>query len=395
MNTILFDDAEVHQSLKPLTLTRPVAELRIGILKIKEKWENYFGNTASFLTAPYLAKKYPIAHKELSLYLCSNILPTVVLAAKIQNLNEANKGIRQGEKVIAFASKSTLQWPLEVPKDIEWEEFEGELESIQQLPDLFLKNGSEIKKDFTQITRGRQSEKINDIPTYVYNPENVFLEAGVQIRACTINAENGPVYIGKNAIIQENSLIIGPACIGENAMVAFGAKIRNNTTLGPGTRVGGEVGNSIFFGNSNKAHDGFLGNSVIGEWCNLGANTNNSNLKNNYKNVALYSYESHSFKDTGEVFCGTFMGDYSKTGISTMLNTGTVIGVCCNVYGADFQEKFIPSFSWGGKASGYIPYIYKKAIDVINATMARRERSLSAHELDILAYLEQNKEPQV
>jgi UDP-N-acetylglucosamine diphosphorylase/glucosamine-1-phosphate N-acetyltransferase len=174
-------------------------------------------------------------------------------------------------------------------------------------------------------------------------------------------------------------------------MVAFGAKIRPNTTLGPTSRVGGDVGNSIFHGYSNKAHDGFLSNSYIGEWCNLGANTNNSNLKNDYKTVKLYNYNTHSLYDTNELYCGTFMGDYSKAGISTMFNTGTVVGVSCNIFGSDFQENFVDSFSWGGKTNGYQTYKFEKAIEVINATMARREKKLNTEEIEILSYISKNK----
>jgi UDP-N-acetylglucosamine diphosphorylase/glucosamine-1-phosphate N-acetyltransferase len=393
MNIIFFDKVSARDNLKPLSLTRPIARLRIGILTIEEKWHNYIGScTTSFLVPTYLSAKFKTKFENENVYVASHLLPNKSLADQVSRL-KINEGIAIKGELAIFKTNEKLTWPLQSPNKINEIAFNSEVNLINQLPDLFLLNGAEIESDFELITAGRISEKINDAGSIVYNAENVFLEEGVHMRACTINAENGPVYIGKNAIIQENSLIIGPACIGENAMVAFGAKIRYNTTLGPGSRVGGEVGNTLFLGNSNKAHDGFLGNSVIGEWCNLGANTNNSNLKNNYKTVGLYNYKSQDIKDTGEIFCGVFMGDFTKTGISTMINTGSVFGVCSNIFGAGFQAKFVPSFSWGGKLEGYDNYRFDKAIEVINATLARREKRLSHEELEILKYLNENKEP--
>jgi UDP-N-acetylglucosamine diphosphorylase / glucose-1-phosphate thymidylyltransferase / UDP-N-acetylgalactosamine diphosphorylase / glucosamine-1-phosphate N-acetyltransferase / galactosamine-1-phosphate N-acetyltransferase len=391
MNLILFDPYQTFQNLKPLCLNRPIGMFRIGIMRIFEKWEKKLDSTASFLTSEHLQNKFKPKFSGDNLYLAANVLPSQSLISKI-NLLENGTGLSYKGEVIAFKSPEKLNWPLKFPALLSLTEIEEDLNLINSLPDLFLLNGEQIKSDFEMLTSGRASQVINDKGSVVYNESQVFVEEDVHIRAVTINAENGPVYIGKGAIIQENSLIIGPACIGENAMVAFGAKIRYNTTLGPNTRVGGEVGNTIFFGHSNKAHDGFLGNSVIGEWCNLGANTNNSNLKNNYKNVSLYNYGQKALVDTGEVFCGVFMGDYTKTGISTMINTGSVFGVCCNVFGAGFQEKFIPSFSWGGKAEGIAGYRFDKAVEVINATQKRRDMQLSEEDLGILTYIFENKE---
>lgn len=391
MNLILFDPYQTFQNLKPLCLTRPIGMFRIGIMRIFEKWEKKLDSAASFLTSKHLQNKFKSKFSEDNLYLAANVLPSQSLISKIILL-ENGAGLSYKGEVIAFKSAEKLNWPLKFPAILSLTEIEEDLNLINSLPDLFLLNGEQIKSDFEMLTSGRASQVINDKGSVVYNESQVFVEEDVHIRAATINAENGPVYIGKGAIIQENSLIIGPACIGENAMVAFGAKIRYNTTLGPNTRVGGEVGNTIFFGHSNKAHDGFLGNSVIGEWCNLGANTNNSNLKNNYKNVSLYNYGQKALVDTGEVFCGVFMGDYTKTGISTMINTGSVFGVCCNVFGAGFQEKFIPSFSWGGKAEGIADYRFDKAVEVINATQKRRDMQLSEEDLGILTHIFENKE---
>ncbi len=385
---ILFDDPILRNKLKPLTLNRPVGKLRVGIETIAEKWFRISGENIAYLTEPYLAKKFS-SNSEVGFYINASVLPTFSLWRSIQVLVSGEALVKNGVLIavntpekLAFGFKSDAFSTLEYPADIS---------VLTKLSDLFMFNASEIQQDFNRITQGRVSERITDPYTRIYAPENVFVEAGASIKAAIINAENGPVYIGKNAILQEGCLVIGPAAIGENSMVAFGAKIRPNVTLGPVSRVGGEVGNSVFMGFSNKAHDGFLGNSVIGEWCNLGANTNNSNLKNNYKEVDLYDYQAGKLTPSGELFCGTFMGDYTKAGISTMFNTGTVVGVCSNVFGAGFQEKFIPSFTWGGKAEGYSEYRFDKAIEVINATMARRDLALSDEDIDILRWVNEHK----
>ncbi len=388
MNTILFDSPHIRDNLKPLTLTRPIAGLRLGILTLAEKWEAGLKAKVSFLTEAYLSRKFQVDYGVDNLYINASVLPDYQIIEEIKNLS-INNSITKNGHLIALRTEKKLDI------GFEWEfsslrEFQGELAFLRHLPDLFLLNANEIKKDFLSITKDRKSAEIKDSGTILYNLENVFLEDGVYIKAAVINAENGPVYIGKNAVIQEGAIIIGPAAIGEEAIVAFGARIRPNTTLGPVCRVGGEVGNSIFHAYANKAHDGFLGNSYLGEWCNLGANTNNSNLKNDYSEVKLYNYGTKNLQGTGELFCGTFIGDYTKAGISTMFNTGTIAGVCSNIFGAGFQAKFIPSFSWGGP-DHYAEYRFEKAIQVIEATMARRDIHLSEAELEILNYIRENK----
>jgi UDP-N-acetylglucosamine diphosphorylase/glucosamine-1-phosphate N-acetyltransferase len=385
---ILFDDSVYRNQLKPLTLNRPVGELRIGIETIIEKWRHFTGIKIGYLTEQYLQEKFKVVDNS-SLYINASVLPNESIWKAINELHEGEILTQEGE-YIAVKTSQKLSFNFDYQQFAQ-KQFKGEVSIIRRLPDLFLLNAVQIEADFKRLTIGRESQKINDPFTRVYNSENVFVEHGADIKAAIINAENGPVYIGKNTVLQEGCLIIGPAAIGENSIVAFGAKIRPNVTLGPDSRVGGEVGNSIFMGYSNKAHDGFLGNSVIGEWCNLGANTNNSNLKNDYKEVKLYDYNLGEITSTGELFCGTFMGDYTKVGISTMFNTGTVIGVCSNVFGGDFQEKFIPSFTWGGKIAGYQDYRFDKAIDVINTTMGRRNLSLSENDIEILRWIETEK----
>ena len=386
-NILLFDNPIWRNQLKPLTLTRPISSLRIGILTIIEKWEKYLDCDISSLSETYLQSKFTPKYAELNTYINSSFLPDLNLVEEILELKE-NCYLMYENQIVAFKSSLRLDF------DFALESFESvfypyELESIIKLTDLFLKNVKQIELDFDLVTNNRKSELLSDKNTIVYNENNIFIEKGAIIKAAILNAENGPIYIGKNAVIQEGSLLIGPVAVGEQAMVAFGAKIRPNTTLGPSCRVGGEVGNTIFQGFSNKAHDGFLGNSYIGEWCNLGANTNNSNLKNDYKSVKLFDFNSQSFQDTGELFCGTFMGDFSKAGISTMFNTGTVIGVSVNVFGSGFQDKYIQSFTWGGKMEGYENYRFDKAIEVINATLARKELQLTPDEYRILEFIAQ------
>ncbi|MFT5884151.1 MAG: UDP-N-acetylglucosamine diphosphorylase/glucosamine-1-phosphate N-acetyltransferase [Arcticibacterium sp.] len=386
MNIILFEDPTYRNQLKPLTLTRPIASLRLGTLTISEKWEKRTKARVSFLTVAYLQKKFAYHTVKENKYINSSFLPTDGLVKMVHSL-VFGEVILAGKEVVAYCSDRFGDYDSSKSKQLAV----GESKVLRKLSDLFLLNAQEIEHDFSLLTKGRTSEAIKDIHTRTYALHNIFLEKGVDLKACVLNAENGPIYIGKNAVIQEGAVVIGPASIGEDSMVAFGARIRPNTTLGPVSRVGGEVGNSIFYGFSNKAHEGFLGNSYIGEWCNLGANTNNSNLKNDYKEVKLYNYDSEALEPTGELFCGTFMGDYTKVGISTMFNTGTVIGVCANVFGAGFQEKFIPSFTWGGKAEGYTNYRFEKAKGVINATMGRRNLVLSIEEEYMLKHILDNK----
>lgn len=391
MNIILFDQPNFRNQLKPITLTRPIGKIRIGIMTIDEKWGKYLQSNISFLTEEYLGEKYITNYDDINFYINASALPNSNFSKSISSLKE-EEILVENDNLLAICTRRKLKFGEILKEDFKAILYKDqEITVISELPHLYLNNGKEIKIDYNLITNNRKSEMINDKFTAVYNEENIFIEEGVKITAAILNAENGPIYIGKNAIIQEGSLIIGPASVGEQAMVAYGAKIRPNTTLGPMSRVGGEVGNTIFQANSNKAHDGFLGNSYIGEWCNLGANTNNSNLKNDYKSVKLYNYHIGALYDTKETFCGTFMGDYSKAGISTMFNTGTVVGVSCNVFGGDFQEKFINSFSWGGKIGGYENYKFDKAVEVINATMSRRDKQLDAVEIEILNYISTNK----
>ena len=366
MNYILFD-SDVRDTLLPFTYTKPVADIRIGILTIREKWEKRLGLTTTTITADYLEEKYPMVEMEENILINASFCPTESLVEKVKNLSK-NEAIFKGEDVLAF---HTTQSQEEVDFDTYTQiEFDEELIQIKNTSDIFTHNGKAIQQDFDLITEERTSETI-PAGIQVINPGNIFIEEGAQILFSTLNASEGPIYIGKDALIMENSSIRGPFAMCENAVVKMGTKIYKDTTIGPFSKVGGEISNAVIFGYSSKGHDGYLGNSVIGEWCNLGAGTNNSNLKNNYSEVKLWNYETERFAKTGLQFCGLMMGDHSKCAISTMFNTGTVVGVSANLFGSGFPRNFTPSFSWGG-AAGYETFQMNKVSEVVTAVMKRK-----------------------
>lgn len=381
MNYILFD-GPYRDNLLPFTFTRPVADIRIGILTIREKWENYLGYTTTTITEDYLSDKFPMVEMEENILINASFLPNVELVEMVRNLEE-NQAIFKGEEVIAFHTKEA-QDDIDFSK-LEALEFEDDIIKIEHTWDIFSKNGEALQDDFDLLTKGRRSQPIpatND----VLNPENIFIEEGATLNFTTLNAGTGPIYIGRNAEIMEGSIIRGPLALCEGATVKLGAKIYGPTTVGPHSKVGGEVSNSVIFGYSNKGHDGFLGNSVLGEWCNLGADTNNSNLKNNYAEVRLWDYNTEGFARTGLQFCGLMMGDHSKCGINTMFNTGTVVGVSANIFGSGFPRNFVPSFSWGGSA-GFTEYLTSKAFEVAKVVMSRRNMEFTEQDAAILSFV--------
>ena len=386
MNYILFD-GPVRIALLPFTYTRPVADLRIGILTIREKWERYLGLTTTTITEEYLSEKYPMVEMEQNILINASFLPNEELVEIIKTL-QSNQAVFYKDEVIAF-------FTTDAQDDVNFEtyeaiEFEGDVLRIEHTWDIFSKNGEALEADYELLTEGRKSRPIPP-SNNVISPENIFLEEGAKVEFCTLNASTGPIYIGKNAEIMEGSIIRGGFALGEGATVKMGAKIYGPTTAGPFCKVGGEVNNSVLFAYSNKGHDGFLGNSVLGEWCNLGADTNTSNLKNNYEEVKLWSYEKESFVKTGLQFCGLMMGDHSKCGINVMFNTGTVVGVSANIFGSGFPRNFIPSFSWGG-ASGFTNYLPQKAFETAKIVMGRRGIEFSSADATILeAVFEETK----
>jgi len=381
MNYILFDGT-VRNALLPFTYTRPVADIRVGILTIREKWEKYLGITTTTITEEYLSDKYPMVELEQNVLINASFLPNKSLVAVVEGLKE-NELILYKDEIIAF-------YTIDTQEEVDFTtysaiEYTEDVLRIENTWDIFSKNGAAIQADFDLLTEGRKSQPISKTNT-VLNPENIFLEEGAKVECSILNATNGPIYMGVDSEIMEGSIIRGGFALCDYAQVKMGAKIYGPTTAGPHCRLGGEVNNSVLFAYSNKGHDGFLGNSVLGEWCNLGADTNNSNLKNNYAEVRLWDYETEGFAKTGLQFCGLMMGDHSKCGINTMFNTGTVVGVSANIFGSGFPRNFVPSFSWGG-ASGFSTYLTKKAYETAKVMMARRKVEFDAKEEAILNHV--------
>ncbi len=382
MNYILFDDPNIRQQLLPITFTRPVCEIRIGIMTVREKWEYELGTNFSVQTEQYLSYKYPLNVSGVhdNIWINASVLPDSDMVKAIKNLR-ADKMLTCDNIIIAKNSgrRTTREGKYQ---RVEWRK-DG-LFRIGRPWEIFLKNGDALEQDFKRLSRGRKSASVSITNTLL--GKNIFIEKGAKLECAIINSGSGPVYIGRDTEIMEGAVIKGPVAICEGAVVKAGAKIYGPTTIGPYSKVGGEVNNSVIFGYSNKGHDGFLGNSVLGEWCNLGADTNNSNLKNNYSEVKMWSYAEKREIPTGLTFCGMIMGDHSKCGINTMFNTGTVVGVSANIFGAGFPNKFVPSFSWGG-AAGITTYRLQDACETAGRVFVRRHKKFDAKERDILSYV--------
>jgi UDP-N-acetylglucosamine diphosphorylase/glucosamine-1-phosphate N-acetyltransferase len=372
MNFILFDDIEYRVNLLPLTFTRPVADIRIGIFKISEKWEKYLGTKISFKTEKYLSKKFLIQENSDSIYINGSVCPTSELLSEISKLENGNALI-QNDTLIAYRNEASIK-----------HNFSGELTILKRTWDIFTNNGKELRKDFELVKKSGKSAGISDPHTRVYNPENIFVEEGAKVYASILNAEFGPIYLGKNSEIQDGAMIRGAFALCEGSVVNMGGKMRGDNTIGPFSKVGGEVSNSILFACSNKMHDGFMGNSVIGEWCNFGADSNTSNLKNNYTNINVYSYKEKKYINSGRQFCGLIMGDHSKCGINIMFDSGSVVGVNSSVYGTKYPPKFIRSFSWGD-IENLETFRLDKALEVAEKVMARRNLPLSEIDKEILS----------
>jgi len=378
MNYILFDGA-VRNQLLPFTFTRPVADIRIGILTIREKWEKFLGSTTTTVTEEYLSDKFPMVELEQNVLINASFCPSENLVPLIKNLQE-NQAIFYNDEPLAFYAKED--------QEIDFDAFtitqytDDDVLRIENTWDIFEKNHQAIKRDYDVLTQGRTSEAIPQT-TIAFNPEHIFIEKGAKVMCASLNATDGPIYIGEDTVLMEGATIQGPFALCEHSSVKMGAKIYGGTTIGPHCKVGGEVANSVMMGYSNKGHDGYMGNSVLGHWCNLGADTNTSNLKNNYAQVRLWDYDTERFAKTGTQFCGLMMGDHSKCGINTMFNTGTVVGVSANIFGAGYPRNFIPSFTWGG-SSGMETYNTTKAFEVAAVVMARRGLEFDTQEEAIL-----------
>ncbi|WP_340158200.1 GlmU family protein [uncultured Maribacter sp.] len=381
MNFILFDGPR-RDHLLPFTFTRPVSEIRVGILTLRERWEAYLKVAVSSLTEDYLSIKYPVNIESENVFIDASVLPTPDL---VNALNALEDGQVLKSKKLTIAYCSSHVKGAEELASFSIVEFNNDLVQINNTWDIFDKNADILQTDFDFITKGRKSQPISETNQLIH-PERIFLEEGAKVEFSILNATDGPIYLGKNAEIWEGSLVRGALALCNNAIIKMGGKLYGATTIGPYSKVCGEVSNSVIFGYSSKGHEGYLGNAVLGEWCNIGADSNNSNLKNNYAKVRLWDYATERFEQTGLQFCGLMMGDHSKTAINTMFNTGTVIGVNSNIYVPGFPRNFVPSFSWGG-ASGFTAYQPAKAFDAAKVMMARRGVEFNEIEADILTHV--------
>lgn len=380
-NFILFDDS--RNNLLPLAFTRPVAEFRVGILTIREKWEKYLSTSVSWLTEDYLSAKFPIKKSEENIFINGSIIPDEKLIKAILALKNSQHLVKANIVVAASCDKSAASYFInDIGKVEDAVQYSDEIFKINNLWDIFKFNQKAIELDFELITKGRKSAPISKTNQLVA-PGKIFFEEGAKAEFSILNASSGPIYLGNNAEIMEGCLVRGGLALCEHSTLKLGAKIYGPTTIGPHSKFGGETNNSVIFGFSNKAHDGFLGNSVLGEWCNLGADTNTSNLKNNYAEIKLWNYSQGKFISTGQQFLGMIIGDHSKCGINTMFNSGTVVGVSSNIFGAGYPRNFIPSFSWGGP-QGMSVYPFDKAIETVEKVYQRRKLVLSDQEREIL-----------
>jgi UDP-N-acetylglucosamine diphosphorylase/glucosamine-1-phosphate N-acetyltransferase len=381
MNYILFDEFITRKNMLPLTFIRPIAEIRFGILTMREKWEHFLGAKTSTLTENYLLPKFPIHEEPDNILINSSFQPEAAMVKMILSL-KPHQALVQGDHIIAMYVFRGEKEASEGDKDLEMIEYEGSPIKLSFPWDIFTYNHEAIRHDWPIVTAGKKSAGFGK-GSHVVAPENVFVEEGAKISHAMINATDSLVYIGKGAEIMEGAMIRGSLALCDHASIKMGARIYGATTIGPWSKIGGELDNVVVFGYSNKAHSGFIGNSVIGEWCNMGAGTNSSNLKNNYDIVKVWNYYEQSFIDTGLQFVGLIMGDHTKTGINTMFNTGTVIGVNANVFGSGFPRAFIPSFSWGG-ASGFTSFEVGKAVEIAERVFSRRNLEFDEKERSIL-----------
>ena len=389
LNAILFD-SDARNQLLPLTATRPMGELRLGILTLREKWERHLRASVSYITQEYLQEKFPIHVEAENLVLNGGVIPNEALCRRIEQMDMNEALLHNGELIAAWLDEARFEALIE---DEEVRELDGKnldksipFHQINHLWEFTQFNDQAIRDDFKLLTQGRRSEPISATNT-VLGAAQVFIEKGAKIECCILNATAGPIYIAEGAEVMEGSVLRGPVAIGANAIVKMGTRIYGPTTIGPGCRAGGEIARSILLANSNKAHDGYLGDSVLGEWCNMGADTNTSNLKNNYSEVKLWDYAAGRFVNTGLQFCGLVMGDHAKCGINTMFNTGTVVGVSANVFGSGYPRNFVPDFAWGSVESGYRTYRFSDACETAERVMARRELAFNELEKAILYHV--------
>lgn len=383
---LVFSDSRFWEDFLPLTFTRPVAEMRCGILTFSERWQKLLGiPEISFITEDFLQEKFKKPELEESLFIVPNFLPSENVLTQIKDLKLGEALVYENELLAAKVNMDNFSLhQIEKMTDIH-----EELLFFKQPTDLFFYNEKAIDFDFELLTKGRTSQELSETNGFLGDPDDLFIEEGASIEFSTLNTKTGKIYIGKNAEVMEGCNLRGPIALCEESKFNLGAKIYGATTIGPHSKVGGEVNNIVIFGYTNKGHDGFVGNSVIGEWCNLGADTNSSNLKNNYAEVKLWNYRTKRFANTGLQFAGVIMGDHSKTAINTQLNTGTVVGVAANIFKSGFPPNLIENFSWGGM-KGDEKFKLEKAYEVAEKAMARRKVPFTEMDRNILKYIYQN-----
>jgi UDP-N-acetylglucosamine diphosphorylase/glucosamine-1-phosphate N-acetyltransferase len=395
MQLILFDNRIAYEQLQPFTYTRPISELRIGLLTIREKWEKLTSASIFYLTAAHLQAKYPGAstfeHK-ISLFANACVLPSLIFLEFLENLPLNTCLVQNGHLLGAklspeFAQNAAQNLPF--LETLPAQPYPNPVDKVSHIWDIFLLNKKALVSDFHVLTKDKISQPISASNRIIGDASQIFLEEGAWVECATLNVQDAPIYVGKNAQIQEGAMVRGGLGLGEEAVIKMGAKIYGATSIGAHSKVGGEVSNSVIMGYSNKGHDGFLGNSVLGYWCNLGADTNNSNLKNNYGEVDVWDYHKKAYTNTGLQFCGLFMGDHSKCGINTMFNTGTVVGVGVNFYGAGFPPKYLPNFYWGDTQKAQV-YQWEKFLETAQRVLERRHLELDATETTLLAHIYQN-----
>ncbi|MDE6810689.1 MAG: glucose-1-phosphate thymidylyltransferase [Muribaculaceae bacterium] len=371
-NIVLFDVPLTKTNLLPLSYTRPVSDLRVGIMTLAEKWESLLPGSYSNITDEYLSEKFPASLTGDDIFIASDVVASQPLASRIVSL-KPGEALLKDDVLIAVRGNREMIDNRELTVNME---FDGEIDRIGFLYDIFILNDKAVKADFERITSGRMSHPLSGTNTVIGDPSLIFLEEGASVEGCFLNTKGGPIYIGRDAEVMEGSCLRGPVALCEGSHVNMGTRIYGATTIGPASKVGGELNNVVIIGYSNKAHDGFLGNAVIGEWCNIGAGCVASNLKNDYTEIKLWNYNAHRFTRTGLQFCGLMMGDHSKAGINTMFNTATVLGVGVNVYGSGFQRNFLASFSEGSRA-GFTDVPMSKFFDIASRVMARRGKILT------------------
>ena len=380
---LVFSDAQYWGDFLPLTFTRPVAELRIGILTFQERWKKLLEiEDIAFLTEDYLQEKFKKPESKESLLIVPNFLPTESVLEQIKKIKQGEALIYQNEVIAAKLNMRDFS----LSQITKMTDVEGELLFVKSPSDIFTYNQQFLDYDFEILTRNRKSQELSETNNFLGDKKDLFIEEGAEIEFATLNCKTGRIYVGKNAEIMEGTMIRGSLALCEGSKINMGAKVYGATTIGPYSKVGGEVNNIVIFGYSNKGHEGFVGNSVIGEWCNLGADTNSSNLKNNYANVKLWNYRLSKFVDTGLQFCGLIMGDHSKSAINTQFNTGTVVGVAANIFKTGFPPNLVKSFSWGGM-NGDESYRLDKVLEVMEKVMQRRKVDLTDVDKSIISHI--------